>query len=256
MAQPLMPKATAVWLVDNTSLSFEQIADFCELHMLEVQAIADGEVAPGMHGLDPIANGQLTKEEIERCNNDPDARLKMAEPTVPKPKARPKGARYTPVSKRQDRPDAIAWLLKTHPELSDAQISRLIGTTKPTIAAVRDKTHRNMANIKPQSPVYLGLCSSDELEKIVAIARARAGTSRAPAAQAEPALADTGATSAAPPSMPPPAAPLPDASELASESPGSTEENDTESPEPDPREIAESVFGPTTSESEKDTPSN
>ena len=181
MAHPLMPKATAVWLVDNTALSFDQIADFCGLHVLEVQAIADGEVAPGMQGLDPIANGQLTKEEIDRCLGDPSARLVMAEPTIPAPKARPKGARYTPVSKRQDRPDAIAWLLKTYPELSDAQISRLIGTTKPTINAVRDKTHRNTPNIKAQSPVYLGLCSADELEKMVAIARARAGTTRAAA---------------------------------------------------------------------------
>jgi hypothetical protein len=176
MAQPLMPKATAVWLVDNTALTFDQIADYCGLHELEVQAIADGEVAPGMHGLDPTANGQLEKEEITRCEADATGRMEMAIPTVPLPKVRQKGARYTPISKRQDRPDAIAWLLRHHPELSDAQVSRLIGTTKPTINAIREKTHRNMTNIQPQSPIYLGLCTAPELEKIVAIARARAGT--------------------------------------------------------------------------------
>jgi hypothetical protein len=255
MAQPLMPKATAVWLVDNSSLSFEQIADFCELHVLEVQAIADGEVAPGMHGLDPIANGQLTRDEIERCSGDPDSRLKMAEPTVPKPKARPKGARYTPVSKRQDRPDAIAWLLKTYPELSDAQICRLIGTTKPTIATVRDKTHRNTANIKPQSPVYLGLCSSDELEKLVVIARARAGTSRA--RTAEPALAETPAESPAPPSMPPPATPPLPSPEAPAGEPEQSESKVPDDPgEADPREIAENVFGPRPAEADSDSSSN
>lgn len=182
MAQPLMPKATAVWLVDNTKLTFEQIAHFCGLHELEVQAIADGEVAIGMQGLDPVAAGQVSKEEIARCELDPDLRLTISEPTVPMPKARQKGARYTPISKRQDRPDAIAWLLRNYPELSDAQLSRLIGTTKPTITSVRDRSHRNAANIKPQSPVYLGLCSAADLEKAVAIARSRSGANRAPAA--------------------------------------------------------------------------
>ena len=181
MAQPLMPKATAVWLVDNTALTFDQIADYCGLHNLEVQAIADGEVAPGMQGLDPTANGQLSRDEIVRCEADVTARMEMAKPTVPMPKVRQKGARYTPISKRQDRPDAISWLLRSYPELSDAQISRLIGTTKPTINAVRDKTHRNSANIKPQSPVYLGLCVAADLEKMIAIARARAGTTPTPA---------------------------------------------------------------------------
>ncbi len=194
MATPLMPKATAIWLVDNTALTFDQIADYCGLHGLEVQAIADGEVAPGMQGLDPTANGQLEKEEITRCEADSAGRMEMAVPTVPLPKVRQKGARYTPISKRQDRPDAIAWLVRNHPELSDAQISRLIGTTKPTINAIRDKTHRNMTNIKPQSPIYLGLCMAPELEKMVAIARARAGTTHVaeapeaePVAEAEPA---------------------------------------------------------------------
>jgi len=181
-----MPKATAVWLVDNTKLTFEQIADFCGLHELEVQAIADGEVAIGMQGLDPVAAGQVSKEEIARCEQDPDARLEIAEPSVPMPKARQKGARYTPIAKRQDRPDAIAWLLRNYPELSDAQISRLIGTTKPTIMSVRDRSHRNAANIKPQSPVYLGLCSAADLEKAVAIARQRSGSNRAAAENAEP----------------------------------------------------------------------
>ena len=176
MSQLLMPKATAVWLVENTIITFEQIADFCGMHVLEVQAIADGEVAVGMQGLDPLANGQLTQEELDRCAADPDARLVQATPTLPQPQARPKGARYTPVSKRQDRPDAIAWLLKNYPELSDGQISKLIGTTKPTITAIREKTHWNTPNIKPQNPVSMGLCSGQDLEKVVAIARARAGT--------------------------------------------------------------------------------
>jgi hypothetical protein len=180
-----MPKATAVWLVDNTKLTFEQIADFCGLHELEVQAIADGEVAIGMQGLDPVAGGQVSKEEVARCELDPDARLDISEPSVPMPKARQKGARYTPIAKRQDRPDAIAWLLRNYPELSDAQLSRLIGTTKPTINSVRDRSHRNAANIKPQSPVYLGLCSAADLEKAVAIARHRSGANRAPVQDAE-----------------------------------------------------------------------
>ena len=175
MAQPLMPKATAVWLVENTALTFDQIADYCNLHILEVQAIADGEVAPGMQGLDPTANGQLSKDEIIRCESDTEFKLEMAKPNIPLPKVRQKGARYTPISKRQDRPDAISWLLRSYPELSDAQISRLIGTTKATINAIRDKTHRNSTTIKPQSPVYLGLCAAPDLEKMIIIARSRAG---------------------------------------------------------------------------------
>lgn len=173
MALPLMPKATAVWLVENTALSFEQIADFCGMHPLEVQAIADGEVAVGIVGLDPIANGQLTRAEIERCEQDTNAHLKISVSDVPQPRAKPKGARYTPVSKRQDRPDAIAWLLKHHPELSDAQICKLIGTTKPTITSLRDRTHWNAANIKPRNPVTIGLCSDADLEKALVLARPR-----------------------------------------------------------------------------------
>ncbi len=180
MALPLMPKATTVWLVENTVLTFNQIAEFCGMHPLEVQAIADDEVAVGVLGLDPVTNGQLTAQEIERCTADPKQRLKMAKPTLPVPQSKPRGARYTPVSKRQDRPDAIAWLLKNYPELSDAQLSRLIGTTKPTINAVREKTHWNASNIKPQNPIPLGLCSEADLEKSVSLARARAGTVHSP----------------------------------------------------------------------------
>jgi len=177
MTHPLMPKATAVWLVENTALTFEQIADFCGLHALEVQAIADDEVAVGMQGLDPIRADELTKEEIDRCVADPTARLNPSPERTPIPKQ--KGARYTPVSKRQDRPDAISWIIKNYPEMSDAQISKLIGTTKPTINAIRDRTHWNSPNITPRNPVALGLCSGEAMEKAIIIARARAGTTRA-----------------------------------------------------------------------------
>jgi uncharacterized protein len=171
MAQLLMPKATAVWLVQNTTLTFEQIAEFCVLHSLEVQGIADGEVAIGIVGLDPTVNGQLTKEEIERCEADPAARLKMQKATIPLPAPRTKGPRYTPVAKRQDKPDAVAWLVRHHPELSDAQISKLIGTTKQTIAAVRDRSHWNFANLRPRDPVLLGLCTQSDLNAVVLRAR-------------------------------------------------------------------------------------
>ncbi len=181
MALPLMPKATAVWLVDNTSLTFEQVSDLCGLHPLEVQAIADGDVAIGMQGMNPIASGELTQEEIDRCSADPTQRLKMSPPSVNLPKPTRKGARYTPVSKRQDRPDAIAWLLKNCPELSDGQISRAIGTTKPTITAIREKTHWNSSQIKPRNPVSLGLCSEADLDKAVTAARIRIARSDAAA---------------------------------------------------------------------------
>jgi hypothetical protein len=173
MAAPLMPKATAVWLVENTSLTFDQIADFCELHPLEIQAIADGEVANQMQGLDPVANGQTTAEEIRRCQADPEARLKLSPQALPPQVVKHRGPRYTPIAKRQDKPDAIAYLLKSHPELSEAQISKLIGTTKPTIAAVRDRTHWNSPNIKPRHPVGLGLCTLQELEQAISHAHAR-----------------------------------------------------------------------------------
>jgi hypothetical protein len=184
MPLPLMPKATAVWLVENTKLSFEQIAAFTGMHELEIQAIADGEVAVGIVGVNPVAGGQLTQEELSRGENDSKVRLKINKTDIPLPKARSKGARYTPVSKRQDRPDAIAWLLKHHPELTDAQISRLIGTTKPTILSVRERSHWNAQNIKPQNPVTLGLCTEAELEKAAVIAQRRA-TNAAKAAQRE-----------------------------------------------------------------------
>jgi hypothetical protein len=172
MTFPLMPKSIAVWLVDNTALSFDQIAEFCGLHPLEVQGIADGEVAQNLVGQDPIKSGQLTREEIERCTADPTARLKLKKTDMPAPQVR-RGPRYTPVSRRQDRPDAIAWLLRNHPELTEAQISKLIGTTKPTIVAIRERTHWNSSNIKPTDPVALGLCKQIELDEAIAKAAAR-----------------------------------------------------------------------------------
>ena len=170
-----MPKATAVWLVENTTLTFDQIGAFCNLHPLEVQGIADGEVAIGIVGLDPTTNGQLTKEEILRCEKDTSERLKMAKVAIPLPLTRSKGPRYTPVSKRQDKPDAVAWLVRHHPELTDAQISRLIGTTKQTIAAVRDRTNWNSANLRPRDPVLLGLCTQTDLNNAILKARNAAG---------------------------------------------------------------------------------
>ena len=163
--QPLMPKATAVWLVENTALSFDQIADFCKLHPLEVKAIADGDAAQGIKGLDPILTGQLTRDEIARAEADPNVRLKLAEAKVRLPEAkRKRGPRYTPVSRRQDRPNAILWLVRNHPELKDAQIMRLVGTTKSTIAQIRDRTHWNSASLTPMDPVTRGLCSQLELD--------------------------------------------------------------------------------------------
>tara|TARA_A100001037_G_scaffold12867_2_gene11993 strand:- start:15209 stop:16096 length:888 start_codon:yes stop_codon:yes gene_type:complete len=173
MPLPLMPKATAVWLVDNTSLTFDQIAEFCGLHPLEVKGIADDEIAIGIQGRDPVPDGELTREEIERCVADPKARLNMAASEIPRPKARTSGPKYTPVTKRQDRPNAIMWLLRYHSELSDAQVSRLVGTTKPTINSVRDRTHWNMANLKPIDPVSLGMCSQVELDEAVTKAHKR-----------------------------------------------------------------------------------
>jgi uncharacterized protein len=168
LADVLMPKATAVWLVDNSSLTFEQIADFCELHVLEVQGIADGEVARDIRGADPIANGQLSREELEKAERDPSYRMapqKSRHAELLKPVK--KTGRYTPVSRRQDRPDAIAWFIRNHPEVTDAQIASLLGTTKATIDAVRNRTHWNSANIKPVDPVTLGLTGQLELDEIV-----------------------------------------------------------------------------------------
>jgi hypothetical protein len=163
--QLLMPKATAVWLVENTSLSFEQIAALCGLHVLEVKGIADGDVAQGIKGMDPISTGQLSREEIARGEEDHDYQLKIAEAKVDIPDVKTKkGPRYTPVSRRHDRPNAVLWLLRNHPELKDSQIMRLVGTTKPTIAAIRDRTHWNSQNLTPQDPVTLGLCTQVDLD--------------------------------------------------------------------------------------------
>ncbi|MEA1014792.1 DUF1013 domain-containing protein [Sphingosinicella sp. LY1275] len=178
MAQPLMPHATASWLVDNSALTFEQIADFCGLHILEVQAIADDTAATKLTGRDPLRAGELTMEEIERGQADPEYRLKLQK--EPDKVRRTKGPRYTPVSKRQDKPDGIAWIIRNHPEVSDGQISKLIGTTRTTIAAIRDRTHWNIANIQPKDPVTLGLTSQRELDAVVAKAAKAAGIEAAP----------------------------------------------------------------------------
>jgi hypothetical protein len=165
MNAPLMPKATAVWLVENTALSFDQIADFCKLHPLEVKAIADGDAAQGIKGLDPVQTQQLTREEMEKAEADPNYRLHLANPKVNLPEAeRKKGPRYTPVSRRQDRPNAILWLVRNHSELKDSAIMRLVGTTKSTIQAIRERTHWNAANLSPLDPVTLGLCSQIDLD--------------------------------------------------------------------------------------------
>ncbi len=173
MAQPLMPHATASWLVDNTALSFEQIADFCGLHILEVQAIADDTASTKLTGRDPVRAHELTLEEIEKGQNDPDYRLKMSK--GPDQIRRTKGPRYTPVSKRADKPDGIAWIIRNHPEISDGAIGKLIGTTRTTIAAIRDRSHWNIANIVPKDPVTLGLTSQRELDAAVAKAAKAAG---------------------------------------------------------------------------------
>jgi len=173
VAQPLMPHATAAWLVDNSALSFEQIAEFCGLHILEIQAIADDTAATKLTGRDPIRAGELNHEEIERGQTDPDYRLKMIK--EPDPIRRTKGPRYTPVSKRQDKPDGIAWILRNHPEVTDGAIGKLIGTTRTTIAALRERSHWNMANIQPKDPVTLGLTTQRELDAAVAKAAKAAG---------------------------------------------------------------------------------
>ena len=174
MSQPLMPKAVAVWLVDNTSLTFDQIAAFVEMHPLEISGIADGEVAQGMKGRDPVAAGELTRESIEASEKDSKKPLRLVERKALPPQKR-KAPRYTPLSKRQERPAAIAWLVRNHPELSDAQISKLVGTTKPTIQAIRDKTHWNISQIQPIDPVALGMCRQLELDEAVKKAAKKAG---------------------------------------------------------------------------------
>ena len=173
MAKPLMARATAVWLVDNTTISFKQIGDFCGLHELEVQGIADGDVAAGVKGFDPIANNQLTQEEIGRAQADPTHKLCLKNNPAAQGEEKRRGPRYTPLSKRQDRPNAILWLVKFHPELSDAEIARLIGTTKPTIKSIRERTHWNISSMQPVDPVALGLCKQSELDEVVQKAAAK-----------------------------------------------------------------------------------
>jgi hypothetical protein len=160
----LMPKATAVWLVDNTALTFDQIGALCSMHTLEIKSIADGDSAQGIKGLDPIQTGQLSREQIKKSEADPDKRLVLLEPKVVVPELKKKGPRYTPVSRRQDRPNAILWLVRNHPEMRDSQIIRLVGTTKTTIAAIRDRTHWNSTNLQPLDPVTLGICSQIDLD--------------------------------------------------------------------------------------------
>ncbi len=190
--KPLMPKATAVWLVQNTSLTFDQIAEFCGLHHLEVKGIADGDVAQGIRGMDPIANGQLTRDEIARAEKNNKHKLRVAESKVEVPVVKTKrGPRYTPVSKRHDRPNAVLWLLKAHPELKDAQIMRLVGTTKPTIAAIRERSHWNTQNLVPQDPVTLGICSQVDLDAEVAKAAERTAKERRDNPSAVPAAGVT-----------------------------------------------------------------
>jgi hypothetical protein len=171
MNGPLMPKATAVWLLENTVLTFEQIADFCDLHPLEIKAIADGESGIGIMGMDPVAHGQLSAEDIAICSQDPKKRLTLLKPAGGKEQRQK--SRYTPISKRQDRPDAISWLLKSYPELSDTQIIRLIGTTKNTIESIKNRTHWNIQNVRPQNPVLLNICSQKELDAAIDKAKAR-----------------------------------------------------------------------------------
>ncbi len=173
MAKPIMAKATAVWLVDNTTLSFKQIADFVEMHELEVQGIADGDVAAGVKGFDPITNNQLTQEEIDAAEKDPMRKLTLKYNAAAQGEEKRRGPRYTPLSKRQDRPAAIYWLVKFHPELTDGQISKLVGTTKPTIQSIRDRSHWNISNIQPVDPVALGLTKQSELDAAVQKAAAK-----------------------------------------------------------------------------------
>lgn len=265
MTPPLMPKATAVWLIDNTSLTFDQIGDFCGLHPLEVKGIADGDVAQGIKGLDPVASGQLTRDQIEKAQEDADFKLELAPSAHDVPaQARRRGPRYTPLSRRQDRPDAIYWMIRNHPEISDGQIAKLIGTTKPTIQSIRDRTHRNSATLKPVDPVTLGLCSQIELDDTVqkaAAKKARAEERERKKAGRVGTLKSTDETLAAAPEEPaaPPAAqePIPEPAAAPAEAApeesltftkpkpeGEEPEPEGEEPEPpaDPAYDADSVF--------------
>lgn len=171
--KPIMAKATAVWLIDNTTISFKQIADFVGMHELEIQGIADGDVAPGVKGFDPVSNNQLTQETIDKAEQDPLYKLKLKFNPSAAGEEKRRGPRYTPLSKRQDRPNSILWLVKFHPELADAQIAKLVGTTKPTIQAIRERTHWNIQNMQPIDPVALGLCKQSELDAAVQKANAK-----------------------------------------------------------------------------------
>ena len=166
MTLPLMPKATAIWLVENTALTFKQIADFCGMHELEIKGIADGEVGMGIKGLNPISTNQLTKEEIDKAANDPEHSLELIQNEITIQTERdPKQKKYTPLSKRQERPDAISWLLRNHPELKDSQVAKLVGSTKNMVVSIKNKTNWNMSNIRPQDPVGLGLCKQVDLDE-------------------------------------------------------------------------------------------
>ncbi|MGD2131934.1 MAG: DUF1013 domain-containing protein [Maricaulaceae bacterium] len=240
MTDILMPKATAVWLVDNTGLSFEQIAEFCRLHPLEVKGIADGDVAAGVRGADPIANGQLTREEIEKAEKDKTYKMVLRQPKhAEMMDKKTKGPRYTPLSRRQERPNAIAWMVKNHPEVSDAQMAKLIGTTKTTINAVRDRTHWNAQNIKPEDPVALGLCSQVDLDAVVQKAAKKRAKMEAEAAKsADPGLAPIA------PELTTPAAPEAAEPEAASEPAPAPQPEPAPEPEdkPDAAVDADSVF--------------
>ncbi|MCP4327737.1 MAG: DUF1013 domain-containing protein [Alphaproteobacteria bacterium] len=238
---PLMPKATAAWLVDNTTLTFEQIAEFCGLHLLEVQAIADGD-AGAVTPLSPITSGQLTRDEIVRAESNSKAHMNLLQTGLPEPVARPKGARYTPVSKRQDKPDAIAWILKNYPEVTDAQIGKLIGTTKNTITAVRERTHWNASNIRQRSPVELGICTMDELEGVIMQARKKLERAKNKA-EREARRAETASAKASTPAV---AAP-----EAASESEAAPE---PEAPAPEPETPAPEAEAPAPAEGDDTAP--
>jgi uncharacterized protein len=252
---PLMPKATAVWLVDNTSLTFEQIAQFCGLHVLEVKGIADGDVAHGIKGMDPISSGQLSREEIAMAEEDTSHRLKLSEPKVEVPEVKTKrGPRYTPVSRRQDRPNAILWLLRNHPELKDSQVMRLVGTTKPTIIAIRERSHWNSPNLLAQDPVTLGLCSQIDLDAEVKKAAARLERERKESGIVEPPKAGTllPAEETIPPAPPPPEPERPMATALAQEARAAMAAPDEEEETPD----VDSVFAKLKELKHTDAPSD
>ena len=167
MRKPLMPKATASWLIENTSLSFKQISEFVGLHPLEIQAIADGEVSSGMLARNPIENGELTKEEIQKCENNEKLNLKIKTSEIPIPQSKTKGARYTPLSKRADKPNGIYWMLKNYPEMPDSKICKIIGTTKKTVQSIKDRSYWNIQNLRAQNPAELGLCTREDLNIVI-----------------------------------------------------------------------------------------